>query len=90
MFQNMLPNIKNQDLLSIDIQRGRDVGVLTYVQVRELCGFKKISSFNDLNGVLSDKVNIFHCFCGRNDFIPREKGQLFNVQAHIGERKNSA
>lgn len=47
----------NQDLLSIDIQRGRDTGVPTYNRMRELCGFTKASSFMDLANVLSVSVS---------------------------------
>ncbi|VVC25641.1 Haem peroxidase,Haem peroxidase, animal type [Cinara cedri] len=38
----------NQDLLSWDIQRGRDCGVPSYNHIRELCGFKRARSFDDL------------------------------------------
>jgi len=58
MFQNWLPNIAIQDLLSVDITRCRDFGCLTYAQTREVCGLSKITSFDDLNGIFTDDVNV--------------------------------
>lgn len=58
MFHNWFPVTADQDLLSIDIQRGRDVAVVTYVQARERCGFSKILSFDDLKCVFEDEVVI--------------------------------
>ncbi|XP_027853265.2 peroxidase-like [Aphis gossypii] len=51
MFRSHLTG--NQDLLSVDIQRGRDVGVPSYTTIRKLCGFKEITSFEDLTEFLS-------------------------------------
>uniref|UniRef100_A0A2S2PK29 Peroxidase n=1 Tax=Schizaphis graminum TaxID=13262 RepID=A0A2S2PK29_SCHGA len=48
----------SQDLLSVDIQRGRDVGVPPYITIRRLCGFKEVTSFKDLSTIFSyDDVN---------------------------------
>jgi len=58
MFHNWIKPAADQDLGSVDIQRGRDCGLPTYVKVREICGFKNITSFNDLDGVLNSKVSI--------------------------------
>ncbi|XP_060850509.1 peroxidase-like isoform X1 [Rhopalosiphum padi] len=43
----------NQDLLSVDIQRGRDVGLKSYTKMREWCGLSKINSFDDLLSFLT-------------------------------------
>ncbi|XP_003247028.1 peroxidase-like isoform X2 [Acyrthosiphon pisum] len=42
----------NEDLLSVDIQRGRDVGVPPYTVVRKLCGFPEVNSFEDLLSII--------------------------------------
>lgn len=57
MFHGWISSVENQDLSSIDIQRGRDVGLLPYIKVREICGFKCITSFDDLIGVLDAFVS---------------------------------
>lgn len=46
-----------QDLLSIDIQRGRDCGLPTYNTMRNLCGLSTVTSFDDLNGILLSSVS---------------------------------
>lgn len=55
MFHDWIPLVADQDLLSIDIQRGRDVAVMTYVQVRKLCGLSQVSSFEDLTGLFENE-----------------------------------
>lgn len=47
----------NQDLLSVDIQRGRDTGVPPYTEIRQLCGFRKVYSFDDLKYIFSYNVS---------------------------------
>ncbi|CAI6343920.1 unnamed protein product [Macrosiphum euphorbiae] len=42
----------NEDLLSVDIQRGRDVGIPPYTVVRKLCGFPEVNSFEDLLNII--------------------------------------
>jgi len=60
MFHNWISTIANEDLLSIDIQRGRDAGLPPYIKVREICGFPNIKSFEDLYDVLrSPRVSFF-------------------------------
>ncbi|KAE9538939.1 hypothetical protein AGLY_005521 [Aphis glycines] len=54
MFHGWVSGVADQDLASIDIQRGRDVGLPPYIKVREICGFKNITSFNDLVGTLAN------------------------------------
>ncbi|OTF81196.1 hypothetical protein BLA29_012462 [Euroglyphus maynei] len=39
------------DLVSIDIQRGRDHGMPTYNQIRQLCSLQIITDFRQLNHV---------------------------------------
>lgn len=56
IFHNWIPPINDQDLLSTDMQRGRDNGVMLYVQARKFCGFPEVSSYEDLRGVWSDNV----------------------------------
>lgn len=59
----------NQDLLSVDIQRGRDVGVPPYTTIRKLCGFKEITSFEDLTEILSIEVSRFLYYLKHNVVI---------------------
>jgi len=59
MFHNWVSSIADQDLGSIDIQRGRDIGLPPYIIVREICSFPIITSFSDLTGVLQSSVSIF-------------------------------
>lgn len=47
----------SKDLLSVDIQRGRDAGIPTYNTIRELCGRPKAKSFENLADTLSIKVS---------------------------------
>lgn len=54
--------IADQDLLSIDIQRGREIGVPTYNNIREKCGFPRASSFDDLSNILSKSVSLLSFF----------------------------
>lgn len=46
MFHFFPNGVQDQDLLSIDIQRGRDTGVPSYNTIRELCGFQKVATFD--------------------------------------------
>lgn len=52
-----MPDIIGQDLLSIDIQRGRDVGLPTYNRVRSICGIPRANSFDDLSDLIPFGVN---------------------------------
>lgn len=46
------------DLVSIDIQRGRDHGIPSFVQIRRACKLKpEINSFDDLNKIFN-KTNV--------------------------------
>ena len=45
------------DLLSLDIQRGRDHGLPPYCQYREYCGFGKVDTFEDLAPLIPEEVN---------------------------------
>ncbi|XP_022170843.1 peroxidase-like isoform X2 [Myzus persicae] len=51
----MFHNHKNgdTDLLSVDIQRGRDVGLPSYIKMREWCGLPEICSFEELSSFVS-------------------------------------
>lgn len=60
MFHKWIPGVADLDLLSVDIQRGRDIGISTYTKVREICNFPKITSFEDLTSVLSLDVCFYY------------------------------
>ncbi|XP_050059188.1 peroxidase-like isoform X3 [Aphis gossypii] len=49
LFHGWVKGAADQDLASIDVQRGRDSGIPPYYKFREICGFKNITSFNDLD-----------------------------------------
>lgn len=45
------------DLASINLQRGRDVGVASYNDWRDFCGLKRAQSFDDMSSEILD-VNV--------------------------------
>lgn len=47
-----------QDLISVDINRGRDQGVATYVQVRDACGLCPVNTFDDLAPLISNPTTV--------------------------------
>jgi len=63
MFHNWVSTVADTDLLSIDIQRGRDIGLPPYIKVRETCGFPTITSFDDLANVLNLSVSCLFKNC---------------------------
>lgn len=50
-------NVTGFDLLSYDIQRGRDVGLPPYTSMRRICGLPPIQSFEDLSDHIPSEVN---------------------------------
>lgn len=46
-----------EDLLSTDIQRGRETGVPTYNTMREICGFKRANVFEDFRDFIPFPVS---------------------------------
>ncbi|XKL60530.1 hypothetical protein PGB90_007587 [Kerria lacca] len=40
------------DLFSLDIQRGRDHGIPTYITFRKYCNLSEVTSFKDLRGII--------------------------------------
>lgn len=44
------------DLISLDLARGRDFGVPSYNNFRQLCGLTEAKTFNDLADQISKKV----------------------------------
>jgi peroxidase len=55
MFQSFVTGVN--DLLAVDIQRGRDTGVPPYNVFRELCGFPKAYQFEDFGDLLEPSVS---------------------------------
>lgn len=50
------PKYNSRDQLSVDILRGRDVGLQPYNRVRYLCGYPLAKDFEDLEDLLHPKV----------------------------------
>jgi len=50
------PPYTGRDLLTIDIVRGRDVGLQPYNYVRNLCGLPLANDFEDLVDLIHIKV----------------------------------
>jgi len=60
-----IPNLNGYsgfDLLSYDIQRGRDNGLPPYNKIRYICGLKKANTFNDLSDLISLEVKLLRTF----------------------------
>lgn len=55
-----LVNTTGFDLLSYDIQRGRDVGLPPYTKMRTICGLSKAESIDDLSDHIPSDVNVLH------------------------------
>lgn len=54
-----IPNLDGYsgfDLMSYDIQRGRDNGLPPYNKIRQICGLKKAIVFDDLSDLISLEV----------------------------------
>lgn len=45
------------DLVTLDLERGRDFGEPSYNKFRQLCGLKEARSFDDLIDQINKKVN---------------------------------
>lgn len=46
------------DLVSIDIDRGRDFGLPSYNKFRKLCGLSEAKTFDDLTDQIDKKVSL--------------------------------
>lgn len=46
------------DLVSIDIERGRDFGLPSYNKFRKLCGLREAKTFDDLTDQIDKKVSM--------------------------------
>ncbi len=42
------------DLPAINVQRGRDHAVQPYIKYRELCGFGKVRTWDDMKSLMED------------------------------------
>ncbi|XP_025202646.1 peroxidase-like [Melanaphis sacchari] len=55
VIQSQLIDTTGFDLLSYDIQRGRDVGLPPYTKLRSLCGLPQVNLFDDLSDYIPSK-----------------------------------
>lgn len=56
MFLHDGPKSKGQDLLAMDIQRGRDTGMQSYNKMRSICGIPEAKTFDDLTDLIAQEV----------------------------------
>lgn len=56
LFQKTTPKFISNDLLSADIQRGRDTGMPPYNKMRPICGIPEATEFDDLNDLIAYEV----------------------------------
>lgn len=57
LFQQTTPKFSGSDLLSTDIQRGRDTGMPPYNKMRSVCGIPEAKEFDDLIDLIPYKVD---------------------------------
>jgi peroxidase len=50
------------DLVSLNVQRGREHGIPDYNTVRAFCGLPKAASFEDLSTEIEQQVHFFFFF----------------------------
>jgi len=91
-YNNLISNIVIQspainttgfDLLSYDIQRGRDVGLPPYTKLRSLCGLPQVNTFDDLSDYIpSKKINQLKDFYSSVDDIDYYVGILLENKAN--------
>lgn len=56
LFQQTTPKFSGIDLLSADIQRGRDTGMPPYNKMRSVCGISEATVFEDLIDLIAYDV----------------------------------
>lgn len=74
------------DLLSLDIQRGRDHGIPAYVHFRKYCNLSEVLSFKDLGNVVVQPVRFFflHILVENRNFYETQFTCYFFVYLFIG------
>ncbi|XP_050540458.1 peroxidase-like isoform X2 [Daktulosphaira vitifoliae] len=78
------PATADQGLISVDVQRGRDTGLPTYVDVRRKCKLSSIKSFDDLYDIMKpNKIKILRKMYGTVEDIDLIVGMLLELpQSH--------
>lgn len=64
------------DLISLNIQRGRDMGVLTYNAARSAFGLSRVSSFSDISDNAQTVANLERAYRGNVNDVDSFVGGL--------------